>query len=910
MARNGMALTSGTKLGPYEIQSPLGAGGMGEVYRARDTRLERTVAVKVLPSHLSGNPEAKQRFDREARAISSLNHPNICTVHDVGHQDGVDFLVMEFLDGQTLAHRLARGSLRMDEVLKYGMEMCEGLEKAHGRGVIHRDLKPGNIMLTKTAVKLMDFGLAKAMSPARSKSSGLTETVSLSDIDHPLTAEGTIVGTFQYMSPEQVEGKEADPRSDIFALGVVLYEMATGDRAFNGKTTAAVMAAILERNPEPISRSQPAFPPALDRAIRLCLAKDPDDRWQTVHDLKLELEGIGQNLGATAASNQLVGSWRTHAGRVSAFTAVLLLLTAAGLRFLLSRGRSKVPHAPAVRALLLPPKDFSFAPYRFALSPDGRKIAFVATSDSKPKGILWMQQLDSMTAQSLAGTEDVADSGYPFWSPDSTKIGFFSEGKLKRVDANGGVVTTLADTYDSHGGSWSQDGFIVFSKSASENELLYRVPASGGDVDQITTADKHHLGDVHRWPSFLPDGRHILLSCSWIEEWPKPDVSGVRISHSGCIVDSASKERLAVQYGDPGQYVNGLLLYVEDGNLTAGPFDPSNKTLGARWPVAEQIARDEILRTDAFSASPAGVLAYMSEQRALSQLVWRTRLGQVIETVEPAGTYDGIALSPDEQRVATSRSDSPDARYLWMQDVGRGSASRFSDKVGQNRQAVWSRDGSKVANASTVPSGGIYGMSSTGRGQDYELFKDLSPGTANVPTDFSPDGRLLLYINFAGETGSRLWIHPLVGGQKDYALLKSDSPEGEAQFSPDGRWLAYVSEETGRPEVDVVTFPGLSSVTQVSILGGNQPRWRRDGKELFFIAPDSKMVAVPLKARGNILEAGTPHALFQTQITAVAHAFYQYDVTADGQKFIVNTRIEQAPRLITIYVNWDAEVKR
>ena len=439
-----MALASGTKLGPYEIQSPLGAGGMGEVYRARDTRLDRTVAIKILPAHLSDNPEAKQRFDREARAISSLNHPNICTLYDVGHQDGMDYLVMEFLEGETLADRLAKGPLPPEQVLKYGIEICEGLEKAHKTGVIHRDLKPGNIMLTKAGAKLMDFGLAKAATASAPPSSSLTMTISGPSADQPLTARGTIVGTFQYMSPEQIEGKEADARSDIFALGAVLYEMATGKRAFAGKTQASIVAAILASEPQPISVMQPMAPPALDRVVKVCLAKDPDERFQTAHDLKLQLRWLSEG-GSQAGVPAPVAAKRKNRERALVTALVLCtLLAAAGVVGSVLFSKKADSLRRVVRAQIGPPTHYSFTPVgisnHIVISPDGSSVAFIAAGEGKQ--FLWVRPLSAVTAQPLAGTDGAC---YPFWSPDSKFLGFFAGGKLKKVEASGGVVQTICD---------------------------------------------------------------------------------------------------------------------------------------------------------------------------------------------------------------------------------------------------------------------------------------------------------------------------------------------------------------------------------------------------------------------------------------------------------------------------------
>src|SRR6202521_461237 len=502
-----MALTSGTKLGPYEIQSPLGAGGMGEVYRARDTRLDRTVAVKILPPHLSSDPEARQRFDREARAISHLNHPNIGTLHDVGHQDGTDFLVMECLEGETLAAALMRGPLPPEQVLKYGIDICEGLEKAHKSGVIHRDLKPGNIMLTKSGAKLMDFGLAKATLAHEPPVSSLTMTLSRPSVDQPLTAQGMVVGTFQYMSPEQLEGKEADARSDIFALGAVLYEMATGKRAFTGKTQASIVAAILASEPQPISVVQTMSPPALDRVVQGCLAKDPDERFQTIHDVKLQLKWIAEG-GSQAGVPAPVAAKRKNRERALIIALLLCgLLAALGIAgSVIFAKKEESLRRRVVRAQIGAPDHYSFTGVNLSnhveISPDGSTIAFIAEGEGKQ--FLWVRPLHATTAQPLAGTEGAY---YPFWSPDSKFIGFFAGGKLKKVEASGGVVQTLCDAPYGRGGSWNRDGVILFAPGI--HDVIYRVPDGGGQPVAVTKVNKGGVYGGSRWPYFLPDGQHF-----------------------------------------------------------------------------------------------------------------------------------------------------------------------------------------------------------------------------------------------------------------------------------------------------------------------------------------------------------------------------------------------------------------
>ena len=552
-----MSLTSGTKLGPYEIQSPLGAGGMGEVYRARDTRLERIVAIKILPSHLSENAEARQRFDREARTISSLNHPNVCTLHDVGHQDGIDYLVMEYLEGETLADRLRKGPMPSDQVLKYGIEICEGLEKAHRSGVVHRDLKPGNIMLTKTGAKLMDFGLAKASMASPNAPSGLTATLTTPVGSNPLTAQGTVVGTFQYMAPEQVEGKEADARSDVFALGAVLYEMVTGKRAFEGKSAASVMAAVLERDPAPICSLRPTSPPALERLIKTCLDKDPDERWQTAHDVKLQLKQIaeGSQTGMTASSSAAVPIAGRDKSRYLRWALLALTIAAAAAVGYFVH----VPHpAPPVWGGLNLSGELG-EEGSFVLSSDGSRLAYVA-ADPQGRIVLWVRRLDSPKGQPLDGTEGLE---YPFWSADGRNLGFFAEGKLKRIGATGQNLETVCDAPNGRGGTWNRDGVIVFTPNAVGG--LSKVSASGGTPAPVTQAS---ASINHRFPHFLPDGRHFLFTLAY----GKSGEDGIYFGS----LDSPEIKLVSAGPSSNPAYASGYLLFVRESKLWRNRSTPGS----------------------------------------------------------------------------------------------------------------------------------------------------------------------------------------------------------------------------------------------------------------------------------------------------------------------------------------------
>ncbi len=895
-----MTLPSGTRLGPYEILSPLGAGGMGQVYRARDTRLDRTVAIKVLPPHLADRPELRQRLEREAKAISSLNHPHICVLHDIGNQEGADFLVMEYLEGETLAKRLEKGPLPPEQVLRYGIEIADALDKAHRQGVTHRDLKPGNIMLIpRSGTKLLDFGLAKAK-PAPSVSSltaGPTES-------SPLTAEGTVVGTFQYMSPEQFEGKEADARSDIFAFGAVLYEMMTGHKAFEGKTQASVIAAILEREPAPLSQLAPMAPPALERVVKTCLAKDPEERWQTAHDVKVQLQWIAEGgtssvLGAgvpapVAARRKSRELWAWTAAGV--FFAVALALGI--LHF-----REAPPDVHAVRFPVAAPEKSSLGS-SLAVSPDGRRLAFVATAEGKT--LLWVRALDSLEAQPLAGTEG---AGFPFWSPDSRSLGFFAEGKLKTVGASGGPTQTLANAGDARGGTWNRAGLIVYAPDITAP--LYRVPAAGGTPEPATELDKTRHESSHRFPYFLPDNRHFLF---WGRSTDK-DSNAVFVG----AVDS--KERTLLFRGDssiayapavPGSD-QGYVLFVREGTLMAQPFDARRLRLsGEPFPVAQKVGRyGESGPTgySPFSVSGNGVLAYGSAGGSNTQLVWVDRSGKSLNALGPPGDYGEPWLSPDQKRVAVDHTASSGAD-IWLLEFSRGVLSRFTFHPAVEVAALWSPDGSRIVFASSRNGPfDLYQKLSSGAGEDELLFKSSQN---KFPEDWSPDGRWIIFDVQGSKTRYDLWLLPLFGERKPEAFLETEFNETHAHFSPDGHWVAYASDESGGPEVYVRPFPSSGGKWQVSGGGGTEPFWRRDGKELFYIAPDRKLMSVPVKL-GSTFEAGAPQVLFETRVPPGTMTDFRdrYVAAADGRRFLLNNMVETAASSpFTVVVNWAAEVRK
>jgi len=902
-----VTLSPGVRLGPYEILSPLGAGGMGEVYKAKDTRLDRTVAIKVLPSHLSENPEVRQRFEREAKTISSLSHPHICGLYDVGHQDGTDYLVMEFLEGETLTERLAKGSLPTEQVLRYGIEMADALDKAHRQGVIHRDLKPGNIMLTKSGIKLVDFGLAKTFgrplhAAGREQTAAGQHPMARNNLtavstvmgSPNLTQEGTILGTFQYMAPEQLEGKEADARTDIFAFGAVLYEMATGQKAFTGKSQASLIGAILRDDPPAISTLAPMSPPALNRVVKTCLAKDPEDRWQTAHDVMLELKWIAEG-GSQAGLPAPVVARRKSRERLAWAGFVVSAVAAAAFGVGYFR-RAPAPPQAFRSSLLMPEKTSVASP---ALSPDATRLVFVATgADDKP--LLWVRPLSSLFAQPLSGTENAA---LPFWSPDSRSIGFFADGKLKRIGASGGPPLTLCDAVGL-GGTWNRDGMILFALPSGP---IHRVPASGGVPTAVTRLDASRRETTHRYPHFLPDGQHFLYLAANLAGGPQDPANLIRVAS----LDSKEDKPLIPAHSNTS-YAMGNLLFVRDGDLLAQGFDAKRlRMAGEIVTVAQKVGCPLVFwRHCNFSASQNGALVYASSWTFSSEMLWLDREGRKVGSVGEEAAYSNPRISPDGRKVAVEIFDANTRKSdIWIYDRARGVRTRFTAGGSQNGSPVWSPDGSRILfNSDRKHQGDLYLKAAAGAGEEEPV---LEAEGQKIPTDWSSDGRFIAFESREpkGERKMTLSLLPLTGDRKPLVFLKRGVEIGDSRFSPDGRWLAYTSLESGRWEVYVTPFPGPGDRWQISTAGGYQPRWRRDGKELFYLSPDKKLMSVEVKTVSGF-EPGVPRPLFETGLAAVGGANL-LDVSADGQRFLIVTPTgEQRTLPLTLVLNWTAELAR
>ena len=832
-----MALTSGTKLGPYEIQSPLGAGGMGEVYRARDPRLERTVAIKVLPTHLNANPELRARFEREAKAISGLQHPNICVLYDVGSQGDIDFLVMEYLEGETLYARLARKPLTPDETLKIATEVADALVKAHRSGIIHRDLKPGNVMLAKGGAKLMDFGLAKPLGLATGPQSGsahvssmATMAATMADLASPVTVAGTLIGTVQYMSPEQIQGKEADARSDIFAFGAMLYEMLSGKRAFQGKSQLSLASAILEKDPEPIATIQPLTPPALEQIVRTCLAKDPDDRFQSAHDLKLQLQWIsagGSQVGAPAVLSSR--RKRTATVLTAATIAGWLIAAALGILLMIYGGRLTSAHQP-VHASIEPPTGFDFFSVTDgtpAISPDGQQVAFLVnkkgTSFTPGGGSLYLLRLPTGESAPVPGGQGAL---FPFWSPDGKYLGFFSEGKLKKIPVTGGSVQVLCDAPEGRGGSWNEQGTIIFAPRIAGS--LQSVSDGGGTPVEITKGDSSGQGYTDRDPYFLPDGKHFLFVR--------------RAKDSGSVYAGSLDSSVTKQGGDIKQilpngsnvaYSDGYLFYVKEGALTAQEFDPSSLTFkGKPVSIASNVEFAPARNEGNFSVS-RNVLLYRHTSVVNRELVWFDLSGKEVDHWGEPAPYLGGKFFAATQTALLSRATSGGNGYsLWISDVARKTVTRLTQDSDRSATGALSSDGKDVwISTSTGYVSSLTRKSLSASGTEEKVLDNFNGNM--ILFDISRDGRYLVFNHQDPKTDFDIYTMDLQGDKKLVPVLNGPSAERNGRVSPDSKWLAYISNETGAEELFVTSFPVPGSRWQVSSGGVTSPgEWSSDGKNL------------------------------------------------------------------------------
>jgi len=895
----------GRQIGPYTMLSLLGSGGMGDVYRARDTTLGRDVAIKVVPHVFLSDPERLARFEREARVLATLNHPHIGAIYGLEKADAsadsgqpaVRALVLELVEGATLGERLAVGPLPIQEALTIAHQIADALEAAHEKGIVHRDLKPGNVKITPDGtVKVLDFGLAKVAvddgaAPDRSQSPAQTGT-----------RDGVILGTAAYMSPEQARGLAVDKRTDIWAFGCVLYEMLTGRQALAGETVSDTIAAILEREPDWTALPDPT-PAAVRRLLQRCLEKDSRHRVRDIGDARIELDDAlaGRATGVPVAPR----ARRERMAWISLAAVTLAAVLGAGSGLYLQRAPADTR---AYRSSILPPAGENVPTRGFAVSPDGRRLTFVGENGGAIG--LWVQSLDGLVAQPLAGTEGAAS---PFWSSDSRFIGFFVGGKIKRVDSTGGPPVTLTDSVPNPGATWNRDGTIVFA-SFRTGSPLRRVSASGGAASPVTTLNAENGETRHWFPFFLPDGRHFLYFAVGSKAGGPNSPNGIYVA----ALDS-NERKLLVPGGSTAKYALGYLLFLREQTLMAQPFDVERLDLtGDAVPIAERVMTGGASgMAGSFSVSETGVLAYQTgpadtggQAGAPTHLVWFDRSGKQIGTLGDQARYGNLELTRDGGRVAVSLFDrARRGRDIWLFDIARDLRTHFTFDPSEELTSVWSPDASRVVfNANRKGHWDLYQKASSGAGTEEELLAD---SVDKVPFDWSPDGRFILFGVGAFQAGTDLWVLPLFGDRKAFPVLQTPFTEVPGRFSPDGRWIAYASNESGRGEVYVASFPGPGGKWQVSTAGGSWPRWRSDAKEIFYLAPDKKLMSAAVNGAGSAFEVGAVRPLFDTRALTIGNTGFMYDVSPDGQRFLVNTLAEQAaPAPITLVVNWRALLNR
>ncbi len=891
-----MALDPGTRLGPYEIVAGIGAGGMGEVYRAKDTRLGRDVAVKVLPQHLSSNPEIRARFDREAKTISSLNHPHICTLHDIGREGETDYLVMELIEGETLAQRLSKGALPLDDVLNLGAQIADALGRAHRAGVMHRDLKPGNVMLTKSGAKLMDFGLARATGWG---STG--ELTSSPTVAGPLTAEGTILGTFQYMAPEQLEGKEADARADLWALGCVLYEMATGRRAFEGATQASLISAIMRDAPRPMVELAPLSPPALERVVRHCLAKDPDDRIQTAHDVKLQLAGIAEPASQVSAAAAAPGMPKPMrgAGRRERIAWTLLAITtaiAAVASFKLLGPAPPAADTARIRFKVTAPVQARMSTQSddFAISPNGEALAFVA-SDAGGTSFVWIRELGALGARRLEGTENARG---PFWSPDSRVVAFAASGKLKKIAVSGGSPEVLCDAPDWRGGTWGSKGTIVFAPHAAGG--LFRVSADGGEAVEVLRPDASSKETGLRFPKFLPDGEQFVFVSM-------PRREGTFEIYLGSL---ASKDRVPLMRAGavPVWAEPGYLVTERNRRVVAQRFDlAAGKIVGEPLDLGDAPPLEGNYGVPVASASRNGILAYSTSRLANTQVSWFDRTGERQSVLPlPAARWEGVSIGPDGRRALVGKVSSAAETDWWLVELESAIARRFADAV-IYAPARWSPAGDRVAyQANRSGPEDIYMQSVDGGRPEEPLV--VSDVLFKNPQQWTPDGKYVTFDQPDADTGWDVWRMPLLGDRKPEVVVKTAANDDGGWVSPDGRWIAYTSDESGRPELYVQSYPAAGQRRQLTTTGVGSwygvtiADWSRDGRELLLFDGEVRVMAIDA---GAVFRAEAPRSLFAAPAGVVGFA-----LTPDHQRFlIVEPAADAEPTAIGIDLNWAAGLK-
>src|SRR5712692_8709828 len=883
-----MPLAAGTRLGPYEVLSPAGAGGMGEVYRARDTRLGRIVAIKVLPSALAQNVELRRRFEQEARSISKLSHPHICTLYDIGNHDGTVFLVLEYLEGETLDQRLRRGPLPSEQVVQYGLQIAEALDKAHREGITHRDLKPGNIMLTKSGIKLVDFGLAKFKTSSFPGADALTET----EGDRKLTAEGTLVGTFQYMAPEQLEGKEADARTDVFGLGCVLYEMATGRPAFTGKSKASLIASILSSQPPSIFIFEPMTPPALDWTIRTCLAKNPDERWQCFGDIVLELKWIAT--GGSRPEHEVKHTRQYRTWVALATTTAIAVAAVCYLLWMITR-----PHSSDITrfVLQLPPGQNLVVPDAPALdlSPDGRYIAYVAQASGQQA--IYLRPVDQFGAKPVPGTENGVA---PFFSPDGDWLGFIADGKLKKVPLRGGPAVVVCDVQVAAKASWGKNGFIVVRPIFGTGLSL--VSAKGGTPSVVTTLDPARSERAHSSPEFLPTGDAVLFTIWTGVTFERPQIAVLSLKNH--------QQKILIDGATSPHYVStGHLVYEQGGSLFAVPFDISHLELSGtpvRLFSSPQMSFGPIVDAQ-LAVSATGAMAYVPGPDTTDldrALVWVNRKGVAVPVSDVHRAYASPRISPDGRRIAVSILESG-TYQIWIYDLERGTLSRLTHEK-SNAEGVWSPDGKQIAFSSNVPGpANIYTVSADGNGSPERL---TSSKFAQLPGSWSKDN-VLLWTEVDTTTVGDLWALSPHENARPIPVRRTAFDEFEGTFSPDGRFLAYMSNDSGTLQVYVQTYSGPYRRWQISTRGGFDPVWAKDGRELFYLE-NNKMIAVPLEFQPGF-HLGKPQVLFEGRYEPGLDGFPPYDVSADGKRFLFVKPSKGMPTAneIDVTVGWGAELQ-